>query len=236
MYLFRERNTAMSTMTAPVEPSTRTIDLTSFSESPGRGSGYLRRALVEGILAAAMFVAAGLLFWGGSFATDMVHDQLSDQKITFPAKGSPAMSAEEYPGLQQYGGATVDNGPKAKAYANQFIGGHLKETNEGKTYSETSAQSRAARGEATAASKVNAANAADLDAKATELEGKTQTLFRGETLRGLLLYAWGWSVVGSIASYVAIVALLGGIALTALAVWGLLQSSRRRAVGVPAQG
>ena len=30
------------------------------------------------------------------------------------------------------------------------------------------------------------------------------TLFRGETLRGLLLYAWGWSQVGLYAFYAAI--------------------------------
>jgi hypothetical protein len=227
-------STVSSTLTAPVQSTSHTIDLTYFSESPMRDSGYIRRAIVEGIVAVAMFVTAGLLFWGGSFATDMVHDQLSDQRITFPAKGSPAMSAEDNPGLQRYGGQAVDNGPKAKAYANQFIGGHLKETNEGKTYSETSAQSRAARAEATAAKEANAANAADLDAKATVLEGKTQTLFRGETLRGLLLYAWAWSVVGRIASVVAIVALIAATALAALAVWGLLHGRRRRAVVVPA--
>ena len=56
----------------------------------------------------------------------MVHDQLADQKIFFPAKGAPGFDAKEFPGLQQYAGQMVDSGPKAKAYANQYIATHLK--------------------------------------------------------------------------------------------------------------
>ena len=49
----------------------------------------------------------------------MVHDQLAEQKIQFPPKGSPALDPKEFPGLQRYAGEGVDNGPKAKAYADQ---------------------------------------------------------------------------------------------------------------------
>ncbi|MDQ1397593.1 MAG: hypothetical protein QOG64_2852, partial [Acidimicrobiaceae bacterium] len=52
----------------------------------------------------------------------------------------------------------------------------------------------------------------------TKLAAQAQSLFRGETLRGLLLYAWGWSVVGMIAIYVAFAAFLG--ALIVLAAFG----------------
>ena len=37
--------------------------------------------------------------------------------------------------------------------------------------------------------------------------------FKGETLRGLLLYAWGWSVVSTIAFYAAIAALIGFVVM-----------------------
>ena len=37
------------------------------------------------------------------------------------------------------------------------------------------------------------------------------TLFKGETLRGLFLYARGWSVVSTLALYAAIAALIGFI-------------------------
>src|SRR5436190_14688134 len=145
-------------------------------------------------------VGGGLLLWGSNFANNMVHNQLSEQKIAFPPKG-PALDAKEFPGLQKYAGQTVDNGPKAKAYADQFIKVHLKQVAGGKTYSEVSAQSRA-----------------NPDDKA--LEGQVQTLFRGETLRGLLLNVWGWATVGAIASWVGIAALLGAIAVFGALVLG----------------
>jgi hypothetical protein len=161
--------------------------------------GRTRRAAVEAVLFLVLAVGGGLLFWGGSFANNMVHDQLSAQKIFFAPAGSAALSAKEFPGLQRYAGQAVDSGPKAKAYANKFIAAHLKATAGGKTYSQVSEESRA--------------NPTD-----AKLAGQVQTLFRGETLRGLLLYAWGWSVVGMIAKLVSFAAFAGAtVVLLALA-------------------
>ena len=148
------------------------------------------RRVAEVMLTLVLGVGAGLLFYGSHFGLDMVHSQLDAQDISFPAKGSPGLDPKEYPGLQQYAGQKVDNGPKAKAYANEFINVHLKSIAGGKTYSEMSA----------------AAQAAPDDAK---LAGQVAALFKGETLRGLLLYAWGWSVVSTIALYAAIAAAIG---------------------------
>jgi len=169
-----------------------------------RTRGHVRRAVVEAILVLVLAVGGGLLMWGGTFSANMVHDQLSAQKISFPAKGAPNFSAVEYPGLQRYAGQAVDNGPKAKAYANQFIGAHLKTIGGGKTYSELSAQAQA--------------NPTD-----TKLAGTVQTMFRGETLRGLLLYAWGWSVVGHIASLAAWAAFAGAAVVLLALAYGLLR-------------
>ena len=167
-----------------------------------RTRAHARRALVEAVLAVVLAVGGALLVWGGTFATNMVHDQLADQRIVFPTAGSPGFDAKTFPGLQQYAGQTVDNGPKAKAYADQYIATHIDQIGGGKTYSELSTESRA-----------NPDDAA--------LAGKVQTVFRGETLRGLLLYAWGWSVVGHIASLVAWGAFaLAGVVLAAL-VYGM---------------
>ncbi|MDQ1395011.1 MAG: hypothetical protein QOG64_270, partial [Acidimicrobiaceae bacterium] len=153
----------------PVHVDSEFHRLTAKLSTPGR----TRRAAVEVVLFLVLAVGGGLLLWGGSFAHNMVHNQLSAQKISFPAKGTPALDAKEFPGLQRYAGQLVDNGPKAKAYANQFIGAHLKSVSGGKTYSEVSTASQA--------------NPTD-----TKLAAQAQSLFRGETLRGLLLYAWGW--------------------------------------------
>src|SRR3954451_18819779 len=83
-----------------------------------RTRGHVRRAAVEGILVLVLAVGGSLLMWGGTFSANMVHDQLRDQRITFPQQGSTGFDAKEFPGLQQYAGQLVDNGPKAKAYAN----------------------------------------------------------------------------------------------------------------------
>jgi hypothetical protein len=163
---------------------------------------HTRTAAVELVLFLVLAVGGGLLMWGSTFSKNMVHDQLSAQKIAFPAKGTPALDAKEFPGLQRYAGQTVDNGPKAKAYADQFIGAHLKSIAGGKTYSEVSAASQK-------------------DPTNTKLTGQAQTLFRGETLRGLLLYAWGWSVVGTLAGYVAFAAFAGATIVLIALIYGV---------------
>jgi hypothetical protein len=146
---------------------------------------YWERTIVTSVLFLLLAIGGGLLMWGSNFAHNYVHDQLAEQKISFPAKGSAGFDAKTYPGLQRYAGQAVDNGPKAKAFANQYIKVHLYEaTPQHYTYSQASTASRA-------------------NPKDTALANTVQTLFRGETLRGLLLNAWGWSVVGSIAGWTA---------------------------------
>ena len=92
----------------------------------GTSLGFVAtRRIVEIVLTLVLGIGAGLLFYGADFGLDMVHSQLSAQAISFPAKGSPALDPKEFPGLQQYAGQKVDDGPKAKAYANEFIATHL---------------------------------------------------------------------------------------------------------------
>jgi hypothetical protein len=165
---------------------------------------HTRRTAVEVVLFLLLAVGGALLVWGSTFAGNMVHDQLAAQKIQFPAKGSASLSAKEFPGLQRYAGQSVDNGPKAKAYANQFIATHLKSVAKGKTYSEVS-------------------TAAQQNPSNQSLAAQANTLFKGETLRGLLLYAWGWSVVGRIAFWVALAAFAGAVVVLAAIVYGLVR-------------
>lgn len=165
------------------------------------------RRVVEVILTVILGVGAGLLFYGSHFGLDMVHTQLAAQNITFPAAGSDKMKAAEFPDLQRYGGQKVDTGPKAKAYANGFIGRHLVTAAGGKTYSQASAASQA--------------NPTD-----AKLTAQVNTLFKGETLRGLLLYAWGWSVVSTIALYAAIGALVGFVIMLLVTLGDFLADPR----------
>jgi len=172
-------------------------------------------AIIGGILFIVLAVGGGLLLWGSHFANDMVHDQLSAQRISFPQKGAENFDAKTFPGLQQYAGQAVDSGPKAKAYANEFINVHLQGIGGGKTYSELSGQALA-------------------DPSNTKLQETVATMFRGETLRGLLLYAWGWSVVAAIAYWVGIAALLGALGVLGALGIGYLVHKRQVTVSEPA--
>ncbi len=68
--------------------------------------------------------------------------------------------------------------------------------------------------------------------KNTTLAGERTTLFMGETLNGLLLNAWGWSVIGSIATLAGFILILLGavLFLLPLANWQVNLRHRRSAV------
>ena len=163
-----------------------------------------------GIVAIGVLVIIGSLsFYGYKFATDQVQSELKAQKIYFPAKGSPNFSPEEYPDLQKYAGQMVDDGPTAKAYANGYIGRHLEKVAGGKTYSEVSAE-------------------AMKDPANTTLQVQKQTLFQGETLRGILLgtgYAY-WTF-GMIALYVSLASFAGAGLMLALVLLGLRHINKK---------
>lgn len=147
-------------------------------------------------------LAASLVLWGSTYAKGVVRDQLGAQKITFPDKAS---LEEDNPALVKYADQKVDTGNEAKAYA-EYIGGHLKNVADGKTYSEVSGEYQKDRTNQT-------------------LAGQRQTLFMGETLRGLLLNAWGWGLIATIACYAA----LGMYAAAAvLVVFGLMGAPAKK--------
>lgn len=159
-------------------------------------------------MTATLLVIGGLSWYAYNFATDNVRSELSAQKIYFPEAGSKGLPAAEYPDLQQYGGQLVDDGPKAKAYANGFIGRHLDKIADGKTYSEVSALSMK-------------------DPTNADLQKQKATLFQGETLRGMLLgsgYAY-WTF-GMIAAYAAITAFVGAAVMAALVLMGVMHVRR----------
>lgn len=123
------------------------------------------------------------------------------------------MSPQEKTELGMFAGATVDTGTEAEAFS-RYIGGHLAEVNGGATYSETSSESRGY------AAEVGEDPTAAESAKMAELSGKVDTLFRGETLRGMLLNAYGWWTVGQITMWAGIGAALAGLLLAVFVSFG----------------
>ena len=187
----------------------------------------LKRRTIDSILIAsgavitvALLVAGGLLAWGANFAADYVDDELSSQNITFPP--AAALEEEGRTDLLDYAGEDVNTGSEAEAYAS-FIDGHLQEVADGATYADLGTPEREATAavEAAEAEGADEATVADLQAEADEISAQRNTLFKGETLRGLLLSAYAWSTVGEIAGYAAIGAFVAGAVMLVLVLLGL---------------
>ena len=170
-------------------------------------------------MAAVLLVAGGLLTWASSFIGDQVNYQLSMQGITMPEgdalAGLPKADADA---LKPYGGSQLDTGPEAKAYANHYILVHMNEASGGQTYEEVSGQYMGMLQDKNAD-----------QAKLAELGQLRQTLFMGNTLRGLLLYGYAFATIGTIAGLAAWVAFGGALLLLVLSGLGLWHAHRAAA-------
>ncbi|HET7630138.1 MAG TPA: hypothetical protein VFK03_02080 [Candidatus Saccharimonadales bacterium] len=153
------------------------------------------------IVAVLLLAAAGGLFYAHNFIHRQVHDQLAAEQISFPAANSPALNSlpeADQDAMSQYAGQQLLTGAQAEVFANHYIAVHLKNIGNGKTYSELSSASMA--------------NPSD-----QALAGKVQTVFRGETLRGLLLNAYAFDTMASVAYVAAFVSAVAGLVLLVLA-------------------
>ena len=214
----------MSTMTR--EPAVAAV-------APGAsadGTIRLRRRTIDklligmGLIAAIVFaVAGGLLMWGSNFARDYVHDELSSQKVFFPSAAE--LKDEGRTDLLSHADQQVTTGREAQAYAS-FINGHLQQIGGGKTYSQIDDRG-AAQAVIDAKDKgASGAEVAKLQATADELRTQRDTLFKGETLRGLLLTSYAWATIGTIAFIAAWVAFVGAAVMAALVVAGFVHLRR----------
>lgn len=150
------------------------------------------------LLAILLAIVGGLLTWGSGYVNDEVTGQLAAQNITFPPADSEAVAGPEYAPMRKYGGKQLTTGDQAKVYAENFIGVHLDDIGGGKTYSELSEEAKASPDDA-------------------ELEARVESMFRGETLRGLLLNAYAFDKIGSIAQIASIVSYVGALLLLLMA-------------------
>ena len=165
-----------------------------------------------GVVATIVLLAVGgLAWWAYSFTASNVHNELAEQKIYFPDKGSAAIAAlpaTDQVAINKYAGQQVLNGDQAKVFANNYIAVHLSEIAGGKTYAEVSSEALA-----------HPTNA--------KLQNQANTLFKGETLRGLLLGdAYAFWTVGHIAEIAAVVAFVAGGVMAVLVILGLVHLAK----------
>jgi hypothetical protein len=184
-----------------------------------------RLLIAVGAIAAVVFViAGGLLTWGANFSDDYVRQELASQNVFFP--DADELRAEGRDDLVEHAGEQVTTGRQAEAYAS-YIGGHLEGIAGGRTYSEIDDRGAAAAVTEAQESGASAEEVAELQATANELKGQRDTLFKGETLRGLLLSSYAWSTIGMIAAIASYVVFAGAALMVALTVAGLVHVRRQ---------
>ena len=167
------------------------------------------------VLAAVLLIGGGLLTWANVYIGNQVDDQLSMQGITMPEGEALASLPEaDAAALEEFAGSPLDTGPEARAYADHYILAHMNAASDGRTYQEVSGEFLSLSDEEKATEEGQA------------LAGLRQTLFMGNTLRGLLLYGAAFATMGTIAGIGAIVAFAGAAVLLLLVALGLRHARR----------
>jgi hypothetical protein len=162
---------------------------------------------VGGILIAALAIVLGFVFQANAdFATTYVRDQLNEQRIMFPAAEYLSESEANVPCLVEFAGTSLDSGKKSECYANEYIGSHLKGIGGGETYATLGTPQRELQAKVADAKKANDPNLPTLEADLAKVSGQRDSMFKGETLRGLLLTTYGFSVLGEKAALAATIA------------------------------
>jgi len=156
------------------------------------------------VVAIVLLAASAALFWTHGFIHSQVHNQLAVQEIYFPSTNTTALTslpAADQAKVSQYAGQQLVTGAQAEVFADHYIAVHLQKIGGGQTYAQLSAESL-----------TQPTNAA--------LKTQVQTVFQGETLRGLLLNAYAFDTMALVAQYAAIGALAGAVVLLILAALG----------------
>lgn len=162
------------------------------------------------IVAVVLLASAGALFYAHTFVHNQVYRQLAAEEIRFPASGTTAITSlppADQAAVSQYAGQQLVDGAQAEVFADHFIAVHLQEIGGGQTYAQLSA-------------------AATADPTNTTLENKVQTVFRGETLRGMLLNAYAFDTMASVAYLTGVGALIASVFLFVLASLGFYHAGR----------
>ncbi len=179
------------------------------------------------MLAGLLFILAVVMTSNANFSKDYVKDQLSQQKVTF--KDAAALTAEEkeLACVVKNAGLPLTTGKQAECYANDFIGLHTAASADGRTYATQGDFISGLRAELATAQKAtppDTAKVADLGTRITAATAARESLFKGETLRGLLLTSFGFSVFGVKGGQVATVSFIVAGLLALLSLAGLVHA------------
>jgi hypothetical protein len=189
-------------------------------------------------LAGLLLVLGFVLTSNANFAKNYVKDQMSEQRISFKTAETLTEEEKKSTCLVKYAGQPLTTGKQAECYANDFIGLHVKSVAGGQTYADLGAPQSALAAKVKDATATNDPTLADLKQQLATVTGQRETLFKGETLRGLLLTSFGFSVFGVKGGQAATVAYIVAALLALLSLAGFLhafKTSRTEAFAAPEQ-
>lgn len=178
------------------------------------------------VIAGLLLIAGIVLSANASFATTYVADQLGQQNIVFKTADTLTDEEKKAPCLVQYAGQQLTTGKQAECYANNFIGLHLKSTAGGLTYAELGTPQSELRAKIAAAQAANDPALAGLQTQLAEMSAARETVFKGETLRGLLLTTYGFSEFGTKAGQAATIAYLAAALMLLMSIAGFVHAAR----------
>ena len=178
-----------------------------------------RIVTLQAILVLVLGGASLFLISEGNFVNQTIHDQLAAQQISFPAadqiKAGGALDPAEFPAeIRAQAGNQVLTGEQARIYGQDFIGIHMKNIAGGKTYSQIDTHSGTAADIATATAQKSA-------------------LFQGETLKNMLLNAWGWSMLANYTIWGGYALLIAALVTLGALAFELFFSKKEETVKVP---
>ncbi len=188
-----------------------------------------------GVLFAVLLLVFGYLLANqASFAKSYVKDQLGQQKIIFTSAYKLTDADTSWkPGstcLTAYAGQLMEAGKQAECYANFYIGMHLVNSANtagfpGETYATLGGIQTQLRADIAAANQQGDSQAAaNLNTKLTSATSLRSTMQTGETLRGLLLTSYGFSIFGEKAGLVSGIAYVAAGLMVVLSAAGFVHA------------
>lgn len=190
---------------------------------------------LSGLVLAGLLVVLGLfLDRDASFAKSTVEEQLSQEKIMFPAVDKLTPEERVYTEtksgcLINYAGQQLVTGKQAECYANEYIGGHLKDPKKipnanAMTFSELGTVIASINTQIRAARASNDPALADLEKRVADVREARELVWQGTMHRNALLTSYGFSVLGERAEQGMRIAFIAAGVLLLLSISGFVHA------------
>ena len=195
-----------------------------------------------GVLLAILLLVLGLVLADqAAFAEDYVRDQLREQKITFAEEDDLTEEEKNWKEgskcLTEYAGQLMETGKMAECYANYYIAMHMRRSAasaavdgqkmgwDDETYATMGPIRTALIAEVNKAKEAGDQAAQEAPQKKLDAPPSLRSTFQtGETLRGLLLTTYGFSIFGDRADLAATVCFIIAGLLLVLSIAGFVHA------------